>query len=122
MSLTKKIMLPALIIAIAIAFTPVLNFAGLGADNAYAAAKIAAPKSVKATAVSTSAIKVTWKAVKENLTAVCKNGQFVGTKAESGVISYLKHAIICKAHMALYKTHMVDITGSIQHMIVCADA
>ena len=158
MSLTKKIMLPALIIAIAIAFTPVLNFAGLGADNAYADAKIAAPKSVKATAASTSAIKVTWKAVKgakgytvyqkkgskfkaikttnkkaitvkklkagtkytfyvkaykkvgkkkvyskaskkvsaktkaapvkENLTAVCQNGQFVGTKAESGVISY----------------------------------
>lgn len=155
---TKCVLVPAMIIALAVAFTPVLNFAGLGVDNAYAAAKIAAPKNVKAEATSTTAIKVTWgkskgakgykvymkkgskfKAVKttkarkytakklnedteytfyvkafkkkgkkkifskaskkvtartqgapidDALTAVCKNGQFVGVKDEAGVISY----------------------------------
>ena len=64
MTLTKKMLLPALIIAIAISFTPILNFAGLGPDKAFAAAKIAAPKSVKATAVSQTSVKVTWAKVK----------------------------------------------------------
>ncbi|MBQ9014933.1 MAG: carboxylesterase family protein [Firmicutes bacterium] len=169
MTKTKKILYPLLILALVVSFTPVLNFAGLGADNAYAAAKLKAPKSVKVKVVSQTALKVSWgkvkgakgytvyqkkggkfKAIKtvkgktvtvKNLkagtkytfyvkafkkkgkkkvygktskkvtgktkaaaaaptapaapakpdpavTAVCKNGQFVGTKLDSGVISY----------------------------------
>ena len=168
MTLTKKLLVPALIIAIAVAFIPVLSLAGFDAGNVYGATKIAAPKNVKAKATSTSAIKITWgkvksakgyivyqkkngkykkiktttkryvtvtklkantkyyfkvkaykiikykkkgktykkkvyskfsKAVyaktkakpapvKDNLTAVCQNGKFVGTKQSSGVITY----------------------------------
>ena len=47
MTKARRLLLPALIIAIAISFTPILNFAGLGVDQAYAAAKVKAPKSVK---------------------------------------------------------------------------
>ena len=64
MTRARRLLLPALIIAIAISFTPILNFAGLGVDQAYAAAKVKAPKSVKVTAVSQTALKITWGKVK----------------------------------------------------------
>ena len=64
MSLTKRMFFPAMIIALAIAFVPVLNFTGLGADNAYAAAKLKAPAKVTATAVAQDAVKVSWGKVK----------------------------------------------------------
>ncbi|MBQ9059988.1 MAG: carboxylesterase family protein [Firmicutes bacterium] len=64
MTRARRLLLPALIIAIAISFTPILNFAGLGADQAYAAAKMKAPKSVKIKVVSQTALKISWGKVK----------------------------------------------------------
>ena len=64
MTKARRLLLPALIIAIAISFTPILNFAGLGVDQAYAAAKVKAPKSVKVKVVSQTALKITWGKVK----------------------------------------------------------
>ena len=64
MSTTKRILYPLLVLALVVSFTPVLNFAGLGADHAFAAAKLKAPAKVKVTTVSESALKVSWGKVK----------------------------------------------------------
>ena len=64
MTRARRLLLPALIIAIAISFTPILNFAGLGPDQAWAAAKVKAPKSVKVKVVSQTALKLSWGKVK----------------------------------------------------------
>ena len=64
MTKARRLLLPALIIAIAISFTPILNFAGLGVDQAYAAAKVKAPKNVKVKVVSQTALKISWGKVK----------------------------------------------------------
>lgn len=109
MTMTKRIFYPLLILALVVSFTPVLNFAGLGVDNAYAAAKLKAPKSVKVKVVSQTSLKVSWgkvKGAKGYTVYQKKNGKFKAiktTKSKSFTVKKLKAGTKYTFYVKAYK-------------------